>query len=159
MVPICVSGFRNVCAPLAQIGDFGMARDLEDENYYISQGGKIPIKWSSPEVWVNSYMRCAVCHSTCCLQALNFQKYSTASDVWSFGVVMYEIWSLGHKPYEGYTNDQVTLHISNSIRSCVDPCSYPSHDIQTQSLVERGDRLSTPPGCPRAIYKLMMDCW
>ena len=61
MVPICVSGFRNVCAP--QIGDFGMARDLEDENYYISQGGKIPIKWSPPEVWVNSYMRCAVCHS------------------------------------------------------------------------------------------------
>ena len=42
-------------------------------------------------------------------QALNYKKYSTASDVWSFGIVMYEIWSLGHKPYEGYTNPQVSL--------------------------------------------------
>lgn len=40
-------------------------------------------------------------------QAINYKKYSTASDVWSFGMVMYEIWSLGHKPFEGYTNSQV----------------------------------------------------
>ena len=52
------------------------------------------------------------------LQALNYKKYTTASDVWSFGVVMYEIWSLGHKPYEGYTNQQVSLvqtNIKNSV--------------------------------------------
>ena len=41
------------------------------------------------------------------VQALHFKKYSTASDVWSYGAVMYEIWSIGHKPFEGYTNSQV----------------------------------------------------
>ena len=44
------------------------------------------------------------------LQALHYKKYSTASDVWSFGCLMYEIWSLGHKPFEGYTNSQVCSH-------------------------------------------------
>ena len=40
-------------------------------------------------------------------QALHYKKYSTGSDVWSFGCLMYEIWSLGHKPFEGYTNAEV----------------------------------------------------
>ena len=52
----------------------------------------------------------------CCIastsQALHFKKYSTASDVWSFGMLMFEIWSLGHKPLEGYTNDEVNLYHS-----------------------------------------------
>ena len=41
------------------------------------------------------------------IKALNYRKYSTVSDVWSFGCHMYEIWSLGHKPFEGYTNMEV----------------------------------------------------
>ena len=61
-----------------------MSRDLEDENYYMSQGGKVPVKWTAPE-------------------ALTYKKYSTASDVWSYGCLLYEIWSVGHKPFEGYT--------------------------------------------------------
>ena len=44
-------GVRFVQLPI-QVADFGMSRDLEDENYYISHGGKIPVKWSAPEVGV-----------------------------------------------------------------------------------------------------------
>ena len=71
-----------------QIADFGMSRALQDTDYYVSRGGKIPVKWTAPE-------------------ALHYKKYSTASDVWSFGMVMYEIWSLGMKPYHNLTNIQV----------------------------------------------------
>ena len=71
-----------------QVADFGMSRDLADENYYVSHGGKIPVKWTAPE-------------------ALFYKKYSTASDVWSYGCLLYEIWNLGHKPIEEIMNSKV----------------------------------------------------
>ena len=71
-----------------QIADFGMSRNLLNTEYYLSRGGKIPVKWTAPE-------------------ALSYRKYSTASDVWSFGVVMYEIWAVGIKPYHGMANVEV----------------------------------------------------
>ena len=75
-----------------QIADFGMSRALQDTDYYVSRGGKIPVKWTAPE-------------------ALHYKKYSTASDVWSFGMVMYEIWSLGMKPFHNLSNIQVLYKV------------------------------------------------
>ena len=72
-----------------------MSRDLADENYYVSHGGMIPIKWTAPE-------------------ALHYKKYSTASDVWAYGCLLYEIWSLGHKPFERYRNVQVNPYFKHA---------------------------------------------
>ena len=65
-----------------------MSRDLADAEYYISHGGKIPVRWTSPE-------------------AMYYRKYSTASDVWSYGCLLYEIWSLGRQPFKDCSNTEV----------------------------------------------------
>ena len=76
--------------PFLQIGDFGLSRDLQNEDHYQSHGGKIPVKWTAPE-------------------ALSYRLYSHASDVWSYGCVLYEIWTLGVKPYSHLANSEVTI--------------------------------------------------
>ena len=93
-----------------------MARDLMDDTYYLSKGGKIPVKWTAPE-------------------ALLYKKYSTASDVWSYAMVLYEIWSVGLKPFQDLNNADVIARLQN-------------HQCQ-----------APPPGCPRAVYSIMVDCW
>lgn len=65
-----------------------MSRDLEEAFYYTPRGGQIPVKWTAPE-------------------AILFRKYTTKSDVWSFGMLMYEVWSLGHKPFEDFSTQEV----------------------------------------------------
>ena len=73
-----------------KIADFGMSHNMQEEYYYKPKGGQIPLKWTAPE-------------------ALFYRKFSTKSDVWSFGMVMFEIWSLGHKPFEDTSTEEVYM--------------------------------------------------
>ncbi|XP_055015943.1 tyrosine-protein kinase Fer isoform X2 [Boleophthalmus pectinirostris] len=99
-----------------KISDFGMSRQ-EDDGVYSSSGLKqIPIKWTAPE-------------------ALNYGRYSSESDVWSYGVLLWETFSLGVCPYPGMTNQQA------------------------REQVEKGYRMSRPQRCPEEIFKVMQKCW
>ncbi|NXV47959.1 FER kinase, partial [Uria aalge] len=109
----CLVGESNIL----KISDFGMSRQ-EDDGVYSSSGLKqIPIKWTAPE-------------------ALNYGKYTSESDVWSFGILLWETFSLGVCPYPGMTNQQA------------------------REQVEKGRyRMAAPQKCPEEIYKIMQRCW
>ncbi|KAH0508991.1 Tyrosine-protein kinase SYK [Microtus ochrogaster] len=102
----------------AKISDFGLSKALRaDENYYKAQThGKWPVKWYAPE-------------------CINYYKFSSKSDVWSFGVLMWEAFSYGQKPYRGMKGSEVS------------------------AMLEKGERMGCPPGCPREMYDLMNLCW
>ncbi|XP_066567675.1 tyrosine-protein kinase Fer [Amia ocellicauda] len=108
----CLVGENN----LLKISDFGMSRQ-EDDGIYSSSGLKqIPIKWTAPE-------------------ALNYGRYSSESDVWSYGILLWETFSLGVCPYPGMTNQQA------------------------REQVEKGYRMTSPQKCPEEVYKIMQRCW
>lgn len=96
-----------------------MARDLSDGDYD-SHGGKIPLKWTAPEVQPCMQVTLTVIYVHCshynyndaiilCAQAVKYRRYSPASDIWSYGMVLYEIWTLGRKPFENIDTDKVSL--------------------------------------------------
>jgi serine/threonine protein kinase len=71
-----------------QVGGFEKSRDLTDVNDYITKGGRVQVRWTAPE-------------------AMYYRQYSTSSDVWSYGCLLYEIWSLGRMPFRDDTNAEV----------------------------------------------------
>ena len=81
------------------------------------KGGRFPIKWTAPEAII-----------------LHF-KFSVKSDVWSFGIALYEIVTYSKAPYSGMPNANVKL------------------------LVPQGYRMAPPPLCPSKLYEIMLDCW
>ncbi|KAM5192640.1 tyrosine-protein kinase SYK isoform 1-T2 [Mantella aurantiaca] len=102
----------------AKISDFGLSKAIQsDENYYKAKScGKWPIKWYAPE-------------------CINFLKFSSKSDVWSFGVLMWEAYSYGQKPYKGMKGGDVT------------------------QMIESGKRMECPLRCPPELYEVMKICW
>uniref|UniRef100_A0A8K9Y4F9 non-specific protein-tyrosine kinase n=1 Tax=Oncorhynchus mykiss TaxID=8022 RepID=A0A8K9Y4F9_ONCMY len=99
-----------------KLGDFGLSRYMEDSSYYKASKGKLPIKWMAPE-------------------SINFRRFTSASDVWMFGVCMWEILIYGVKPFQGVKNNDVIGRIEN------------------------GERLAMPHNCPPTLYSLMTKCW
>lgn len=98
-----------------KVTDFGMSRKLESQQYTTKEA-KIPVKWTAPE-------------------ALKFGTFSAASDVWSFGVLLWEIFTKGQLPYTGWDN------------------------VETMQKVLEGYRMPKPKDCPDEIYALMLKCW
>ncbi|XP_016073363.1 PREDICTED: tyrosine-protein kinase ZAP-70-like, partial [Miniopterus natalensis] len=102
----------------AKISDFGLSKALgADDSYYTARSaGKWPLKWYAPE-------------------CINFRKFSSRSDVWSYGVTMWEAFSYGQKPYKKMKGPEV------------------------MAFIEQGKRMECPPECPPEMYALMTDCW
>lgn len=100
-----------------KVANFGLAREVtEHETYYRSHGGQLPVRWTAPE-------------------ALESRKFSEKTDMWSFGVLMYEIWTRAALPYKGWSNQKVWVEVGG------------------------GYRLPQPDGCPNKIFKLMQQSW
>ncbi|XP_027141601.1 ephrin type-A receptor 3-like isoform X1 [Larimichthys crocea] len=103
---------------VCKVSDFGLSRVLEDdpEAAYTTKGGKIPIRWTAPE-------------------AIAYRKFTSASDVWSYGIVMWEVISYGERPYWEMSNQDVI------------------------KAIDEGYRLPAPMDCPVVLHQLMLDCW
>ena len=100
-----------------KIGDFGMSKNLYSKDYYRVNGlAVLPVRWMSPE-------------------ALIYGKFTIEGDVWSFGVVMWEVFSFALQPYFGISNEEVT------------------------DAIRHGKTLKLPEDCPSEIYELMKECW
>ncbi|XP_052541097.1 fibroblast growth factor receptor 4 isoform X4 [Tympanuchus pallidicinctus] len=111
---------RNVLVTaenVMKIADFGLARDVHDIDYYKkTSNGRLPVKWMAPE-------------------ALFDRVYTHQSDVWSFGILMWEIFTLGGSPYPGIPVEELF------------------------KLLKEGHRMDCPSNCTHELYMLMRECW
>lgn len=110
----CLVGENNV----VKVADFGLARHVLDNEYTCSTGTKFPVRWSAPEV-------------------LTHNMFSSQSDVWAFGVLMWEVFTCGDLPY-GKTRQ--------------------NHDVY-QMVCETHQYLERPDKCPEQVYTVMVSCW
>uniref|UniRef100_A0A8C5DX14 Tyrosine-protein kinase n=1 Tax=Gouania willdenowi TaxID=441366 RepID=A0A8C5DX14_GOUWI len=101
---------------LVKVADFGLSRLMTGDTYTAHAGAKFPIKWTAPE-------------------SLAYNKFSIKSDVWAFGVLLWEIATYGMSPYPGIDLSQV------------------------YELLEKDYRMDRPEGCPEKVYELMTACW
>uniref|UniRef100_A0A8C3TST7 Fibroblast growth factor receptor n=1 Tax=Catharus ustulatus TaxID=91951 RepID=A0A8C3TST7_CATUS len=111
---------RNVLVTednVMKIADFGLARDVHNIDYYKkTTNGRLPVKWMAPE-------------------ALFDRVYTHQSDVWSFGVLLWEIFTLGGSPYPGIPVEELF------------------------KLLKEGHRMDKPANCTHDLYMIMRECW
>ncbi|XP_064613642.1 proto-oncogene tyrosine-protein kinase ROS-like [Liolophura sinensis] len=113
----CLVSSKDPSLMSVKIGDFGLARDIYKNDYYRKEGeGLLPVRWMSPESLVDGV-------------------FTTQSDIWAFGVLVWEVITLGQQPYPARTNIEV-LH-----------------------YVRAGGRLDRPENCPDDLYDLVTQCW
>ena len=101
---------------ICKVGDFGLARLVDEDIYEAPSGEKFPIKWTA-------------------LEGALHGRFTVKSDVWSFGILLYELITYGDPPYSGMTNNEVLTR------------------------VEQGYRMPCPSGCPEQLYNIMIECW
>ena len=100
-----------------KISDFGLSRDVYSVDYYrVQSKSLLPVRWMPPE-------------------SIMYGKFTTESDVWSFGVLLWEIYSYGLQPYYGYSNQEVI------------------------EMVRSRQLLPCPEDCPSRMYAFMVECW
>ncbi|XP_075951048.1 protein-tyrosine kinase 2-beta-like [Anarhichas minor] len=99
-----------------KLGDFGLSRYVDEQEYYKASVSRLPIKWMAPE-------------------SINFRRFTTASDVWMFGVCAWETFSMAQQPFFWLENGQVI------------------------NQLESGVRLPKPQQCPPTVYSLLSRCW
>ncbi|KAG8447189.1 hypothetical protein GDO86_014596 [Hymenochirus boettgeri] len=104
-------GQNNIC----KIADFGMARFITD-SCYVTFSKEIPYRWTAPE-------------------AIEYGRYTVKSDVWSFGILLYEIMSRGMIPYAGLSHSEML------------------------TFIRGGQRMKSPPKCSQRVYNVMEKCW
>uniref|UniRef100_A0A3B4BIV4 Protein kinase domain-containing protein n=1 Tax=Periophthalmus magnuspinnatus TaxID=409849 RepID=A0A3B4BIV4_9GOBI len=112
---------RNVLVTkgrMAKIGDFGLARDIDNDTNYVVRGNvRLPVKWMAPE-------------------SIFQGMYTMKSDVWAYGILLWEIFSLGVTPYPGMK---------------VDHTFY--------AMIERGFKMECPYYANESVYNIMCKCW
>ncbi|XP_011704000.1 PREDICTED: tyrosine-protein kinase transmembrane receptor Ror-like [Wasmannia auropunctata] len=102
---------------IVKIADFGMSRDIYTCDYYKIGGSRLlPVRWMAPESVV-------------------YGRFTLETDVWSFGVVLWEVYSFGKQPYYGFSNEEVV------------------------KLILQGTLLIPPDECPAVVCQIMHDCW
>ncbi|GAB1288536.1 Receptor protein-tyrosine kinase [Apodemus speciosus] len=102
---------------VVKIADFGLSRNIYSADYYKADGNDaIPIRWMPPE-------------------SIFYNRYTTESDVWAYGVVLWEIFSYGLQPYYGMAHEEVIYYVRD------------------------GNILACPENCPLELYNLMRLCW
>uniref|UniRef100_A0A8D1KKM9 receptor protein-tyrosine kinase n=1 Tax=Sus scrofa TaxID=9823 RepID=A0A8D1KKM9_PIG len=102
---------------VVKIADFGLSRNIYSADYYkANENDAIPIRWMPPE-------------------SIFYNRYTTESDVWAYGVVLWEIFSYGLQPYYGMAHEEVIYYVRD------------------------GNTLSCPDNCPLELYNLMRLCW